>query len=129
MFKQAKNTVEELMMDSFKQSLASAKENTILQTDMQIQLERLREANFFELSENIESYKTLKPFLLGALLDVESERNFTDNQEIRKVIREYQELKNDSQIKRLVENTMRALKKKQLAQNKINKNQRVDLDI
>ena len=57
---------------------------------MQIQLERLRESDIFELSENLESYKTLKPFLLGALLDVESERTYTDNQEIRKVIREYQ---------------------------------------
>ena len=73
----------------------------------------------------MESYKTLKPFLLGALLEVESERNYSDNQEIRKVIREYQHLKVDNQIKKLVENTMRALKKKQQAKNKINKNLKV----
>jgi len=74
------------------------------------------------LTDSVESYKTLKPFLLGALIDVESERNYTDNQEIRKVIREYQHLKIDNSIKKLVENTMRALKKKHMAQNKINKN-------
>jgi len=33
----------------------------------------------FELSDNLESYKTLKPFLLGALLEVESERVYAEN--------------------------------------------------
>ena len=78
-----------LMLDSFKSQLDTAKENTILQTDVQIQLQRLQEADFFDLSNNLESYKTLKPFLLGALIDVESDRHYTDSQEVRKVIREY----------------------------------------